>query len=72
MSKKLSSKKPLIISGKEAKKALSLAQPLGTRIGLDRYVEMTGHKTNLAEYAGSLKFNDDEFDAMLQELKEDK
>jgi phosphopentomutase len=64
MSKKLSSKKPLIISGKEAKKALS--------IGLDRYVEMTGHKTDLAEYAGSLKFNDDEFDAMLQELKEDK
>lgn len=63
MSKKLSSKKLLIISGKEAKKALS--------IGLDRYVEMTGHKTNLAEYAGSLKFNDDEFDAMLQELKED-
>jgi hypothetical protein len=64
MSKKLSSKKPLIISGKEAKKALS--------IGLDRYVEMTGHENKLSEYAGSIKFRDDEFDAMLQELKEDK
>jgi hypothetical protein len=64
MSTKLSSNKPLIIAGKEAKKALS--------IGLDLYVEMTGHKTNLAEYAGSFKFNDDDFDAMLQELKEDK
>lgn len=64
MNKKLSSKKPLIISGKEAQKALS--------IGLDRYVEMTGNKNKLSEYAGSLKFSDDEFDAMLQELKEDK
>ena len=64
MSEKLSSKKPLIISGKEAKKALS--------IGLDRYIAISGHKTNLAEYAGSIKFSNDEFDAMLQELKEDK
>lgn len=64
MSEKLSSKKPLIISGKEAKKALS--------IGLDRYLEITGHKNKLSEYAGSIKFSDDEFDAMLQELKEDK
>lgn len=64
MSEKLSSKKPLIISGKEARKALS--------IGLDRYMEMTGYKNKLSEYAGSLKFSDDEFDAMLQELKEDK
>jgi hypothetical protein len=61
MSEKLSSKKPLIISSKEAKKALS--------IGLDRYLEMTGHKNKLSEYAGSIKFSDDEFDAMLQELK---
>ncbi|WP_181243785.1 hypothetical protein [Chamaesiphon polymorphus] len=53
-----------IISGKEAKKAMS--------IGLDRYLEMTGHENKLSEYAGSLKFSDDEFDAMLQELKEDK
>jgi hypothetical protein len=64
MSKKLSSKKPFIISGKEAQKALS--------IGLDRYVEILGHKTNLADYAGSIKFSNDEFDAMLQELKQDK
>jgi hypothetical protein len=61
MSKKLAQKKPLIISGK---KALS--------IGLDRYVESVGHKTNLSEYAGSIKFSDAEFDAMLQELHEDK
>jgi hypothetical protein len=64
MSEKLSSKKPLIISGKEAQKALS--------IGLDRYLEMTRHENKLSEYAGSIKFSDEEFDAMLQELKEDK
>jgi hypothetical protein len=64
MSKKLDRQKPLIISGKKAKKALS--------IGLDRYVESIGHKTSLSEYAGSIDFSDDEFDAMLQELKEDK
>jgi hypothetical protein len=39
---------------------------------LDRYVESIGHKTNLSEYAGSIEFSDDEFDAMLQELREDK
>jgi hypothetical protein len=64
MSKKVSSKKPSIISGKEAKKALT--------IGLDRYLEMTGYKNNLSKYAGSIKFSNEEFDAMLQELKEDK
>jgi hypothetical protein len=53
MSKKISAKKLLIISGKEAQKALS--------IGLDRYLEMTGHENKLSE-----------FDALLQELKEDK
>jgi hypothetical protein len=64
MSKKLDHKKPLIISGKKAKKALS--------VGLGRYVESMGHKTSLSEYAGSIDFSDDEFDAMLQELKEAK
>jgi hypothetical protein len=64
MSKKTAGKKPLIISGKKAKKALS--------IGLGRYVESVGHKTSLSEYAGSIDFSDDEFDAMLQELKEAK
>jgi hypothetical protein len=64
MSRKLSSKKPLIISGKEAQRALS--------IGLDRYLEIIGYKNNLSEYAGSIKFKDDEFDAMLQEIEEDK
>jgi hypothetical protein len=64
MSKKASTKKLSVVSGKEAEQALS--------IGLDRYLEMTKHKNKLSEYAGSIKFNDDEFDAMLQELKEDK
>jgi hypothetical protein len=64
MSKKLARKKSLIISGDKAKKALT--------IGLDRYLESIGHKTNLSEYAGSIEFSDDEFDAMLQELREDK
>ena len=64
MSEKIVAKKLSIIAGKEAKKALS--------IGLDRYLEMTKHKNKLSEYAGSIKFSDDEFDAMLQELKEDK
>ena len=64
MSKKIEYKKPLIISGKKAKKALS--------IGLGRYVESVGHKTSLSEYAGSIDFNDDEFEAMLHQLKEDK
>jgi hypothetical protein len=64
MSKKISTKKLSIISGKDAKKALS--------IGLDRYLEMTGHKNKLSKYAGSIKFSNDEFEAMLQELKEDK
>jgi hypothetical protein len=62
MSKKLERKKPLIIAGKKAKKALS--------IGLGQYVESVGHKTSLSEYAGSIDFSDDEFEAMLQELKE--
>ncbi len=64
MSKKISIKKPLIISGKEAEKALS--------IGLAKYVEMTGHKNKLSDYAGSIEFSDREFEAMLQELNEDK
>jgi hypothetical protein len=64
MSKKIAAKKLSIISGKEAKNALS--------IGLDRYVKTMGYTTNLSEYAGSIKFSNDEFDAMLQELKEDK
>jgi hypothetical protein len=64
MNKKIAAKKLSMISGKEAKKALS--------IGLDRYLEMTKHENKLSEYAGSIKFSDDEFDAMLQELKEDK
>jgi hypothetical protein len=64
MSKKISAKKLSIVSGKEAQKALS--------IGLDRYLEMNGYENKLSEYAGSIKFSDDEFDAMLQELKEDK
>jgi hypothetical protein len=62
MSKKLACKKPLIIADKKAEKALS--------IGFGRYVEGIGHKTNLSEYAGSIDFSDDEFEAMLQELKE--
>jgi hypothetical protein len=64
MSKKLSIKKPLIISGKEAEKALS--------IGLAKYMELTGHKSKLSDYAGSIEFSDDEFEAMLQELSKDK
>jgi hypothetical protein len=64
MSKKLDRQKPLIISGKKAKKALA--------IGLGQYIESTGHKTSLSEYAGSIDFSDDEFEAMLQELKEAK
>ena len=64
MSEKIVANKLSIISGEEAKKALS--------IGLDRYVEITGYKNKLSEHAGIIKFSDDEFDAMLQELKEDK
>ncbi len=64
MSKKLARKKPLIIAGEKAKRALA--------IGLDRYVKSIGYKTDLSEYAGSIEFSDDEFDAMVQELKEDK
>jgi hypothetical protein len=64
MSEKIAAKKLSIISGKEAKKALS--------IGLDRYLETTNHKNKLSEYAGSIEFSDDEFDVMSQELKEDK
>jgi hypothetical protein len=64
MNKKLSIKNPLIITGKEAEKALS--------IGLDKYVEMTGHKSKLSDYAGSIEFSDNEFETMLQELNEDK
>jgi hypothetical protein len=64
MTEKLSSKKPLIISGKEAHQALS--------IGLEKYLDAIGHENKLTEYAGSIEFSDDEFDAMLQELKEDK
>jgi hypothetical protein len=45
MSKKIAAKKLSIISGKEVKKALS--------IGLDRYLEMTGHENKLSEYATS-------------------
>lgn len=64
MSKKIARKKLLIISGDKAKKALT--------IGLDRYLESMEHQANLSEYAGSIEFSDDEFDAMLQELREDK
>lgn len=64
MSKKIATKKLQIISGKEAKKALS--------IGLDRDLEITGYKNKLSEYAGSIKFSDDKFDPMLPELKEDR
>jgi hypothetical protein len=64
MSKKRVIKQPLLISGKRAEKALS--------VGLDNYLQDVGYKTAIREYAGSIDFTDDEFSAMLQELKEDK
>jgi hypothetical protein len=64
MSKKCAMKQPLLISGNRAKKALA--------IGLDHYLQSVGYKTAIHEYAGSIDFTDEEFSAMLQELKEDK
>jgi hypothetical protein len=64
MSKKRVTKQPLLISGKRAEKALA--------VGLDHYLQSVGYKTAIHEYAGSIDFTDDEFSAMLQELKEDR
>ncbi len=64
MSKKNNCKKPLIISGKRAQKAL--------KVGLDNYLKSIGYTSTFLQHAGSIEFSDDEFSAMLQALKEDK
>jgi hypothetical protein len=64
MSKKSLDKQPLIISGKRAKKALS--------VGLDKYLKSIEHTAIISEHAGSVEFSDDEFSAMLQALEEDR
>jgi hypothetical protein len=64
MSKKSIKKQLLVISGKRAKKALS--------VGLDKYLKSIEHTTSISEHAGSIEFSDDEFSAMLQALKEDR
>jgi hypothetical protein len=64
MSKKNNRKKLLIISGKRAQKAL--------KMGLDNYLKSIGHTSTFLQHAGSIEFSDDEFAAMLQELREDK
>ena len=64
MSKKNNCKKPLIISGKRAEKALE--------VGLDSYLKSIGYTGTFLQHAGSIEFSDDEFAAMLQALKEDK
>ena len=64
MSKKHLTKQPLAVSGKLAQKVLE--------IGLDRYLRSIDHTTVMSKYAGSIEISDDEFSAMLQELKEDR
>jgi hypothetical protein len=57
-------KQPLASSPENAKKKLP--------IDLERYLEDPENTTIMSKYAGSIEFSDDEFSAMLQELKEDK
>jgi hypothetical protein len=64
MSKKNNRKKLLIISGKRAEKAL--------KMGLDNYLKSIGYTSTFLQHAGSIEFSDEEFAAMLQELREDK
>ena len=64
MSKVSSHKKPLIISGDQAKEAIE--------IGLDRYLQNIGYKSNFASRSTGIDFTDEEFAEMLQALKEDK
>jgi hypothetical protein len=64
MSKKSLTKQPLVISGDHAKSALS--------VGLDKYLASIEHTASISKHAGSIELSDDEFNAMLQTLKEDK
>jgi hypothetical protein len=57
-------KQPLASSPENAKKNLP--------IELEPYPTDQESTTIMSKYAGSIKFSDDEFSAMLQELKEDK
>ena len=64
MNKVFRHKKPLILSGDQAKEAV--------KIGLDQYLKNTGYKSNFASRSMSIDFTDEEFDEMLKALKEDK
>ena len=57
-------RQPLIISGKQAKKAI--------RIGLDKYLQSIGYVSGFHCKDIGIDFTDEEFDAMIQTLKEDK
>lgn len=64
MNKNNVTKQPLASSAENAKKKLL--------INLEYYPEDQENITIMSKYAGSIEFSDNEFSAMLQELKEDK
>ena len=64
MSKITKNKQPLIISGKRARKAL--------KMGLDKYLQSIGYVSGFHSKDIGIDFTDEEFDAMIQTLKEDK
>ena len=64
MSKVSSHKKPLIISGDQAREEI--------KIGLDQYLQNIGHKSKFASRPTSIDFTDEELAEMIKALKENK